>query len=33
MDYKGYTEVEMNDDCLAQFYSNKDLWAGDLCEN
>lgn len=33
MDYKGYTEVEMNDDCLAQFYSNKDLWAGDLYEN
>ena len=33
MDYKGYVEVEMNDDCLAQFYSNKDLWAGDLYEN
>lgn len=33
MDYKGYIEVEMNDDCLAQFYSNKDLWAGDLYEN
>ena len=33
MDYKGYTEVEMNDDCLAQFYSNKDLWVGDLYEN
>ena len=33
MDYKGYIEVEMNDNCLAQFYSNKDLWAGDLYEN
>ena len=33
MDYKGYIEVEMNDDCLAQFYSNKDLWARDLYEN
>ena len=33
MDYKGYIEVEMNDDCLAQFYSNKNLWAGDLYEN
>ena len=33
MDYKGYVEVEMNDDCLAQFYSNKNLWAGDLYEN
>lgn len=33
MDYKGYIEVEMNDDCLAQFYLNKDLWAGDLYEN
>ena len=33
MDYKGYIEVEMTDDCLAQFYSNKDLWAGDLYEN
>lgn len=33
MDYKGYIEVEMNDDSLAQFYSNKDLWAGDLYEN
>ena len=33
MDYKGYIEIEMNDDCLAQFYSNKDLWAGDLYEN
>ena len=33
MDYKGQIEVEMNDDCLAQFYSNKDLWAGDLYEN
>ena len=33
MDYKGYTEVEMNDDCLAHFYSHKDVWAGDLYEN
>ena len=33
MDYKGYIEVEMNNDCLAQFYSNKNLWAGDLYEN
>lgn len=33
MDYKGYIEVEMNDDCLAQFYSNKDLLAGELYEN
>lgn len=33
MDYKGYVEVEMNDDCLAQFYSNPNLWAGDLYEN
>lgn len=33
MDYKGYIEVEMNDDCLAQFYSNPNLWAGDLYEN
>ena len=33
MDYKGYIEVEMSDDCLAQFYSNKNLWAGDLYEN
>ena len=33
MDYKGYIEVEMNENCLAQFYSNKDLWAGDLYEN
>lgn len=33
MDYKGYIELEMNDDCLAQFYSNPNLWAGDLYEN
>ena len=33
LDYKGYIEVEMNDDSLARFYSNKDLWAGDLYEN
>ena len=33
MDYKGYIEVEMKEDCLAQFYSNKNLWAGDLYEN
>lgn len=33
LDYKGYIEVKMSDDCLAQFYSNKELWAGDLYEN
>ena len=33
MDYKGYIELEMNDDCLAQFYNNPNLWAGDLYEN
>lgn len=33
MDYKGYIELKMDDDCLAQFYSNKGQWAELLVEN